>query len=313
MISLSKIVFIKYLTFKLKLRLIKWWQLKSYRIEAKCFWTMVQEFQRGISSPSLQIDLDKPPDRRQSTLENPESIGSLLKVIKIVLDENASLKMKIMELEAGKPKEIQRDDKVTSVDDTEYKMKTDYRKSSYAEICRKKVNSSHDAELKQDKQERDSYSKVRRNEFKELNIHAHHRCCSYCGIHHREGIHHCSAYGKICHRCSKKNHFRRTCRTRVWNIKSTGRNGKEERCQEINIDVDKVGCNSSKDWKPYEKPSYDRSYCNYCKKEGHDWNRCYKRQEDEKTKQSQRNGRRRYNHPHARINAMDNEDKKKAP
>lgn len=61
--------------------------------------------------------------------------------------------------------------------------------------------------------------------------------CRRCGNTHQIG--HCPAFGKICNRCSKKNHFAKQCQTKVdSSIPASHTNAVQE------IDTDTVYCGS---------------------------------------------------------------------
>ena len=44
------------------------------------------------------------------------------------------------------------------------------------------------------------------------------RSCSYCGDYHKIGKEYCKAYGKICTKCLKLNHFKKMCKTPTDNL-----------------------------------------------------------------------------------------------
>lgn len=69
------------------------------------------------------------------------------------------------------------------------------------------------------------------------------RACTYCGLDHRKGA--CTAYGKICAKCGRKNHFANVCRARKINEMGEQVSDYDTECsdEEATQNIHSITCN----------------------------------------------------------------------
>ena len=58
--------------------------------------------------------------------------------------------------------------------------------------------------------------------------------CDYCGWSHRRGKRNCPAFGKTCHKCGGKNHFRTVCKSKESESKHYSRRSDRTKRKNIN-------------------------------------------------------------------------------
>ena len=89
--------------------------------------------------------------------------------------------------------------------------------------------------------------------YSHYNTHTDFSNCKFCGKAHNKGE--CPAYGKVCNRCGRKNHFKSKCRSSQRSKSNSERSGKTKGKGKFSRKCDKCGHSKKVDCIEYDHNS----------------------------------------------------------